>query len=388
MRVTNRHNKGTAKHNFREFDTRKSDHIDRNLIEQNKFFFRFKNQLHAISFNKIADYHAKFKAELADIKNSLRNTENKHKFDKLSKAEQIELIFYYRGFKQTIDNQNKRHIATKHYNKVRDVLDYYTNKRTEPTEAILQIGSHEHREQISADLTMRVYKDYINEHNKRYGKNIIIMDSVLHTDEPNAAVHVHERKLFVGHNNHGELCSNKSQALKELGISLPNPNKKESRYNNRLMTYSKQCRELWIECCQKYGLQIELVPSESNKHGQELAKYKSNREAKKLYDLIEKGNQQTLQNQMKSNELQQIEKQIQIKSDKLKQLETQKNNLMEWTAENGEIDKIALDLMYEKYPDLVDDYQSRAKEIIFKDYAQIDESQKFNYDFDTEELEL
>lgn len=186
-----------------------------------------------------------------------------------------------------VAEQNERHISTGHYSKQRDILDYYLSRKTEPTETILQVGNHEDCNLPSDELWKIYINDYLPEFKKRYGSRVKILNSCLHCDEPGATPHIHERLIFIGHNSHGEPCSNKNQALKELGFELPDPSKPESRYNTRLMEYSKQCRQLWIECCQRHGLEIDVIPGNPGKHGLELAKYKANKEEERLYQAQE-----------------------------------------------------------------------------------------------------
>lgn len=118
MRVTNRQGKGTAKHNFREFDLSKADHIDDELLECNKYMLGNKS----ISLNQIIGFHFKIKKELSQIKGTLRSLENQHQFDTLTRTEQIELCVYNRVFGDMVKEQNERHISTGHYSKQRDIL--------------------------------------------------------------------------------------------------------------------------------------------------------------------------------------------------------------------------------------------------------------------------
>lgn len=362
MRVTNRQAKGTSKHNFREFDLNKTNHINNDLAKDNQYNWGSKN----VSLNKIAGLHFSVQKELYEIKDSLRNQDNKNKFDKLTKSQQLELVVYNRIFKNTIKSQNDRHISTRHYEKQRDIIDYYTNKKTEPTESILQIGNKDNH--VTGTQLWDIYNDYVKEHNKRFGNQIKIINSSLHVDE--GTPHIHERKIFIGHNSHGELCSNKTQTLKELGFKLPKPNQKESRNNNRLMNYSKECRELWIECCQSRGLDIEIIPGDPDKHGLELAKFKADREEQRLYNAIDEHKKQNAEWD-KNN------------SAKLKQsIELNKglDELKEYYENNGYTEKLMLDLMYQDNPSFVENYQQKAYEII--------DNQFEFYEQDTDDLEI
>lgn len=365
MRVTNRQAKGTSKHNFREFDLKKANHINNDLTQNNQYLWQSKNT----TTNKLAGIHFSVQHELSEIRDNLRNQDNKNKFDKLTKSQQLELVVYNRLFKNTIKNQNDRHISTRHYDKQRDIIDYYTNSKTEPTECILQIGNKDNH--VSSSQLWDIYNDYVKEHNKRFGSQIMIINSSLHVEE--TTPHIHERKVFISHNNHNELCSNKSSCLKDLGFNLPSPNKKEGRYNNRLMEYSKVCRDLWIECCQKHNLDIEIIPGDPSKHGQELAKFKADREEQRLYNAIDEHNKQNAEWD-KNN------------SAKLKQsIELNKglDDLKEHYENNGYIEKLMLDLMYQDNPDYVEDYQQRAYDIMDNQFTPYETDTQ-----DTDDLEI
>lgn len=328
MRVTNRNAKGTTKHNFREFDLSKADHIDNELTQNNKYILGNMD----ITMNQLVGFHFKIRKELAQIKSNLRNQENQDKFDELTRSQQIEVAVYSRLFGKMIEEQNKRHIQTRHYDKQRDILDYYLNSKTEPTECILQVGNHEDCT-ISGNQLWEIYiNDYLPELKRRYGSNIKVLDCSLHIDEPGAAPHVHERIIFIGHNSHGEKCSNKNQALKELGFELPDPSKPEGRYNNRLMEYSKACRELWIECCQRYGLEIDVIPTYPQKHGLELAKFKANQEDKRLQDTLQEISGLESQKELLESNIQELEFDIQNRKQKLHEIEELSKHKSSWMS--------------------------------------------------------
>ena len=60
--------------------------------------------------------------------------------------------------------------------------------------------------------------------------------------------------------NEKERQPKQEQALKEMGFELPDPNKKQGKFNNRKMSYDAECRKLFLEICHKHGLQIEEEP--------------------------------------------------------------------------------------------------------------------------------
>ncbi len=93
---------------------------------------------------------------------------------------------------------------------------------------------------------------------ERYGEHIHILNWALHLDE--STPHIHERHVFDVINKYGERQPKQEQALKELGFELPDPSKKEGKYNNRKMSYDAECRKIFLDICNKHGIEIEEEP--------------------------------------------------------------------------------------------------------------------------------
>ena len=81
----------------------------------------------------------------------------------------------------------------------------------------------------------------------------------LHLDE--GTPHIHERHVFDCENKYGELCPQQEKALEELGISLPNPDKKKGRNNNRKQTFDAECRKMLFRICAKHNLHLQTEPT-------------------------------------------------------------------------------------------------------------------------------
>ncbi len=73
--------------------------------------------------------------------------------------------------------------------------------------------------------------------------------------------HIHERHVFDCENRYGELCPQQEKALEELGIPLPNPDKKKGRNNNRKQTFDAECRKMLFRICAKHNLHLQTEPS-------------------------------------------------------------------------------------------------------------------------------
>lgn len=275
---TGRQGQGTSRHNFREFseitkEKGKSD-IDRNLTCNNRYYVNglfFSNDTDMRNyFNQQTDFFAK---------QAFRFKENE-RYKHLVTSQKYELAMYEKLLGEGIKAQHNRNSVNRQECLNRDALDIMQAVKTQPEETILQVGDKDYCP-VSANQLWEIYRDYIKTHNIMFGKHIVILDSVLHNDE--ATLHIHERKMYVGQNKHGEPCISKNSALGLLGINRPDLGKPQGRYNNPKQTYTAMCRDMWLECCRQHGLDLETEPHiYEDKHGLELTKFKVRQEKKKL----------------------------------------------------------------------------------------------------------
>lgn len=176
-----------------------------------------------------------------------------------------ELAFYRERYSAALEEKNARYKAQRHPERCRTIDDLYKNKKTRPRETILQIGDM--NESVSLDVFIECVNDYlekINKWNNKHGNHLVIMNASLHADE--ATPHVHIRSVWEFDNPTGHKDLGQNKALKQAGISLPDPTKEESRYNNRMITVEKEHREIWQKVCIEHGLEIETEPLPRRKH--------------------------------------------------------------------------------------------------------------------------
>ena len=235
MRVTT-HNGRTGKdgaysvkHNDRNFDTKHSAHIDSSLTAQN--------------------HEWKFDTETIGESNSFEEHEQK---------------FYEYYFSSALEQRNDRARQSRHMERVQTMEQYRKNKRACPEETILQIGCAGNT--VAANVLKAVCKEYMQWHMETY-PNVKLLDAALHVDEPNAAPHLHLRRVWTVADSEGNLSVSQSKALEQLGIERPNPQKKRDRYNNPKVVFTQQCRDKFIEICEKYGIVVEHTPLEPSKSG-------------------------------------------------------------------------------------------------------------------------
>ncbi len=235
MRVTTHNGRSgkdgvySVKHNDRNFDTEHSAHIDSSLIAQN--------------------YEWKFDTEIIGESSSFEEHEQK---------------FYEYYFSSALEQRNDRARQSRHIERVQTMEQYRKNKRACPEETILQIGCAGNT--VAANILKEVCEEYIQWHMKTY-PNVKLLDAALHVDEPNAAPHLHLRRVWTVADEEGSLSVSQIKALEHLGIERPNPQKKRDRYNNPKVVFTQQCRNKFIEICEKHGISVEHTPLEPSKSG-------------------------------------------------------------------------------------------------------------------------
>ena len=187
------------KHNDRGFDIENSEHIDADRANQNIYWDCYTG----FSSAKIREH----------------DKENDYSFEK------IEQLYYFEHYADHIQAQNERNEKTRHTERNRTVTDLLTNNKTCPKESIYQIGTID--ESVSGELLARIVTEFFAEMEEKFGTHVHILDWALHLDE--GTPHIHERHVFDCKNNYGELCPQQEKALEELGVPLPNPDKKKGR---------------------------------------------------------------------------------------------------------------------------------------------------------------
>ena len=219
------------KHNDRRFDIENSEHIDADRANQNIYWDCYTG----FSSAKIREH----------------DKENDYSFEK------IEQLYYFEHYADHIQAQNERNEKTRHTERNRTVTDLLTNNKTCPEESIYQIGTID--ESVSGEVLAKIATEFFAEMEEKFGTHVHILDWALHLDE--GTPHIHERHVFDCKNNYGELCPQQEKALEELGVPLPNPDKKKGRGNNRKQTFDAECRKMLFRICAKHSLHLQTEPS-------------------------------------------------------------------------------------------------------------------------------
>ena len=258
-RTTNAGRVFNANHNTRQETRAVEGHIDHDRTAQN------------LNFKFLAD----------------GSIEKCDSFD--SRAFEISQYEIYYGEGQEAKNQ--RYKAEAHADRCKTVEELYANPKTAPLEIILQLGNTKtdidpaERERI---LTVSAFQ-MIDILRAKYGENLKLLSLSCHKDE--AIFHQHLRLTFLGHDRFQHACPLQNQALKEMGIERPNPDKPLSRYNNPLMTFSDELRETFYDLCEKNGgIEIDReVKNPSQKH-RDILVYKCEQLQKNVAELTAERN--------------------------------------------------------------------------------------------------
>ena len=246
-----KHGVYNPKHNDRQFDVAKSEHIDAARSSGN------------INW----DYQREYRFPEEDGPDGIS-------------FEDIELNYYRTHYGDYIRNQNARNEMNRHPERNRSVEDLYRNKMTCPEETIYQIGNVDGT--VMAHILCEVAEEFFAEYQKRFGSHVRMLDWSLHVDE--ATPHIHERHVFECKNQYGELCPQQEKALEKLGIPLPDPTKPKGRNNNRKQTFDAICREMLLDICKKHvwGEEIEEVPVYGGKKYLEKNEYIMQKQREKI----------------------------------------------------------------------------------------------------------
>jgi hypothetical protein len=172
------------------------------------------------------------------------------------------MMFYAEQFGDSIYEQNERHEKSRHKERVRTIRQIYENEKTCPEETVYQIGTKDGS--ADPEVFRKVATELFDELERRFGSNFKILDWALHMDEETP--HIHERHVFFADDGHGMMFPKQDKACAELGFERPNLDKKQSKNNNRKMSFDEEVRNIYIDIAEKHGIVIEKVPLEGKKH--------------------------------------------------------------------------------------------------------------------------
>lgn len=194
------------------------------------------------------------------------------KTEKMS-FEAVELLYYEKHYQPALDNQNEKYKKARQKNRIKEMTDWLNSPRYAPTETILHVGNIDTGFPDNMELKEMTdeYISFLREWSLRHNNCLHLLDYALHADEVYidddtnkeklSSTHVHIRFVFDYYDKATDsLCIGIEKALEKAGIALPDPKSKASRYNNRMMKFTEECRNKWQEIAVSYGYDIETTP--------------------------------------------------------------------------------------------------------------------------------
>lgn len=230
----------SPKHNDRQFDTSRAEHIDPERMPGN-IYWNWTGK--DISF------------------------------------EDAEKTFYEEHCRAHLDAVNQRHREQRHPERVRDMDAYRTARQTCPEETLLMIGN---RDEHLPPKTLRAICEKLKDWEESTVSGLKVLDMALHVDEEGAP-HIHMRKAWIYRDENGIESIAQSKTLQAAGIPLPHPDKPAGRHNNRKQVFSAMERQALYEICRGYGLEslLETKPRERSRSGREFEDYKAEQAEKR-----------------------------------------------------------------------------------------------------------
>lgn len=190
----------------------------------------------------------------------------------------VKELEFYKRYSDMLSQQNDKYLQNRQYGRVKSLEQLYNSKRYKPSEEILQYG-HVGGDVPSRDDFNKMVKEYVQwqrEWSNQHGNHLHVLNYANHFDE--ATPHCHKREIWDFVDEDGVIKINQEEAMKQAGLELPDPSKPEGRYNNRGITYSRMCRNMWNDICEKYGYEVERVPLPGKQKSKTISQYKSQKE--------------------------------------------------------------------------------------------------------------
>lgn len=182
--------------------------------------------------------------------------------------EQAEKTYYENSFRKYLDQRNEK--AIEHGRTITTMDNLYHGKNSKPTETLFYLGGRDNHADPKQLHTVAM--EYMKWHISKYPQ-IKLLDMALHLDEETP--HIHARTVFIAHNDYGLAYPCKTKCLEEMGIDPPDPTKPIDRHNNRMMTYTADCRAKFQEIAMSHGIFLEVEPREPGKAGKSLVEFQT-----------------------------------------------------------------------------------------------------------------
>lgn len=160
--------------------------------------------------------------------------------------------FYKEHYKESLEEQNRRHLANRHKERCATIKQLYSSERTCPEETILQIGDV--GQTVDLETFIACVQDYLKELDK-YSEHVHVLDWAIHGDE--ATPHAHIRKVYDYIDDQGLVKISQNKALEAEGFFTRG---KASAHNNNKIDFDNIMREKWYDICEAHEIEIERTP--------------------------------------------------------------------------------------------------------------------------------
>ena len=290
-RVTN-HNGRVSKKTGKPYDPK---HNDRNFDKENAENLLDNPERKNIDHQWLDDLDPDKKSQLFSMRHIDKETLTN---------EEAESLYYQIFYKKWLDDQNEKHLKSRHTERIKNMDMVRENKNYCPEEEILKIGKMED-EQVDPEVYDKCVDEYISFLKETYGTHLHILDWNTHSDEA-GGMHTHIRWVWdYTDEKDGLLKIGQDKALEQLGFELPvqkdeNGNilyekdkdgnikyekdedgndikdkpiplrAKKSRYVNRKIPFTAKNREKWLDICEAHGIEVERTADKKALRGQEL----------------------------------------------------------------------------------------------------------------------
>lgn len=175
---------------------------------------------------------------------------------------------YAELYQDGLETRNETYIKQGHKERCKSIDDWYNDDKYRARETIIQIGNHkdttldkEHIEDIKKvrDELQACIEQYALEYTEKYGSNYKVLNWTIHCDEiETGSVHAHLQDTFFIKDKDGNFTPNQNKALEQMGVKLPNPEKKKSLHNSLIKSFTAEQRQRFTEICKEHGLEVEL----------------------------------------------------------------------------------------------------------------------------------
>jgi len=180
-----------------------------------------------------------------------------------------ELAFYEENYRASLDAQNEKYARKRNYDRIRSMEEVYQTKQKRPTEEIIQYSKHG-----GVDIPKSEYDgivdDYIfklNQWSKYHGNHFHVLKYSTHYDEQDFGhTHTHLRTIWDYIDENGNVAIGQEKGMEQAGLSLPDPSKKVSKWNNRGITWTALQREMWEDTLLEHGYAVDKERAPKQKH--------------------------------------------------------------------------------------------------------------------------